>query len=67
MMAEDRGYAGRFQKKELSLVTMEEIYDVVGPEPHVGAHWVMVDLDTRLIKWYQAAQRKRTFTRKRKK
>ena len=54
------GMEGRYNPLKIDDGALSELRDVAGPAPVTGKHWVMVDLDTGILKWYQSSK-KRSF------
>lgn len=55
----DQGYQGEYSPTIIDKGSLVDLRKIAGPAPVTGKHWVMVDLDTGVLKWYQS--RKRSF------
>lgn len=54
----DVGWAGVWRPQVIGEGSFNELADIVGPSPYPGQKWVMVNLFTREVKWYQKSQKK---------
>jgi hypothetical protein len=61
----DEGYAGVYEPLVMSSDTLKELRDKMGLPPVQGKHWIMADLKSGELKWYQSS--KRRYTGKRRK
>lgn len=51
------GAPGSYAPLKIDQGALLELRDVAGMPPVMGKHWVMVDLDTGQLKWYQSKRR----------
>lgn len=59
-MGADVGYAGAYRPLVVGEGTLNELQNLAGPPPFLGKKWVMVNLSTGEMKWYQSS-RKRSY------
>ncbi len=52
------GFEGAYAPAVVSEGALHELRDLAGAPPAVGKHWIMIDLDTGKLKWYQAVRRR---------
>ena len=53
----DEGYAGEYSPRIIDKGSLVDLRKIAGPSPALGKKWVMVNLDTGELKWYQARKR----------
>ena len=54
------GYEGSWEPKNIDDGALSELRNVAGPAPTQGKKWVMVNLATGELKWYQSSRRRST-------
>ncbi len=54
----DEGFEGMYHPLVIDAGSLMDLQKIAGPPPVTGKHWVMVDLNTGQLKWYQSKRRR---------